>query len=351
MFNAMWLMPLYATAADSPETSYIVDGIEKVTIAHVPSGSNRLIGTVLAAYILVGLTLTMILGELRWFGRQRHAYLSELTARNYTVYVRNIPPSLMSNAAVEEYFRHSFPSSVLQAHLRVKAPNLTKLVSQRDSLVSKLEHAIALEHKSGRTLTHCPSSFLYLMSGGSGSRRRINTVDHYSSELLALNQNVAERIDVIQSNGSQRDTGQRFSDGRPWFERRINSSEVPERPTVPDSFTVSSSQDSARAERVLLSSNSNDGEEDNNSSRPPSGGVFQSLAAVKSHALSAAATPLQKATSLLTGPAEGELHSAGFVTFTKLSAVQSTLQTVQNEEPFAMQVVEAPDPQDGACLD
>jgi hypothetical protein len=43
------------------------------------------------------------------------------------------------------------------------------------------------------------------------------------------------------------------------------------------------------------------------------------------------------------------MHSAGFVTFKKLSAVQSTLQTVQNEEPFAMQVVEAPDPNDGAC--
>ena len=59
--NALWLMPLYATAETDAVTATITDCIVKMTIAHVPEGSPRCIGTVLAAYVLFGYIMHLIL--------------------------------------------------------------------------------------------------------------------------------------------------------------------------------------------------------------------------------------------------------------------------------------------------
>lgn len=367
MLNAVFLLPLYCTAGTGAELD---DGVLRATVANVPSGSNRLAGTVLAAYILVGFTMRLILEELKWFSRQRHAFLSALSPRNYTVYVRNIPADCLSNEAVEEYFRHGFPTSVLQARLRIRAPNLARLVSKREALVAKLEHAVSWERKRGRTLTHRTSSrFSLSRSAGESSRRTVNTVEHYSSELTALNRTVSERIDAI-SSGSMRPLSSSLSNrsamqkdeeqglgrsGGNWFGRRQpllnSSSEANIQPTPPDSFNSDSQNSAGDEERVSLSPNADDRAEEDGAEDPnrTSGGALRSLAAVaKSRALSAAAMPLQAATSILHGPTEGEPYTAGFVTFTRLSAVHASLQMVQNEEPFAMQIVEAPNPEDGA---
>jgi Late exocytosis, associated with Golgi transport/Cytosolic domain of 10TM putative phosphate transporter len=368
MLNAVWLLPLYCTAGSEANSEASVDGIIRATVANVPSGSKRLAGTVLAAYILIGFTMHLILRELQWFSRQRHAFLSSMSPRNYSVYVRNIPQYCISNEAVEEYFRHGFPTSVLQALLRVKAPNLARLVSKRDALVSKLEHAVSWERKSGRTLTHRPTSSMFSLSRSTGgdSSRRVNTVEHYSSELSALNQTVTERIDAIssgsmrQSSGRstmmQKDEEQGLGLRGAWCGRRqplLNSASEAANLgiTPPDSFNTNNS--AGDDERVPLSPSHDDRAENGDADEPNQssgrGGALQSLVTVaKSRALSAAAVPLQAATSILHGPTEGEPYTAGFVTFTRLSAVHASLQMVQNEEPFAMQVVEAPDPDDGA---
>jgi hypothetical protein len=83
MFNAAWLMPLYATAGSSPETDYIEDNIVEVSIAHVPAGSSRLIGTALAAYTVFGYAIYLIMKEFEWFIHNRHAFLSKRKPRNY----------------------------------------------------------------------------------------------------------------------------------------------------------------------------------------------------------------------------------------------------------------------------
>jgi Late exocytosis, associated with Golgi transport/Cytosolic domain of 10TM putative phosphate transporter len=366
MLNAVWLLPLYCTAGSESTTEASVDGIIRATVANVPSGSKRLAGTVLAAYILIGFTMYLILRELQWFSRQRHAFLSAMSPRNYSVYVRNIPQYCLSNEAVEEYFRHGFPTSVLQALLRVKAPNLARLVSKRDALVSKLEHAVSWEQKRGRTLTHRTTSSMFSLSRTAigDSSRRVNTVEHYSSELSALNRTVSERIDAISSGSMrpssgrstmmQKDEEQGLDRRGAWFGRRqplLNAASEAANlgPTPPDSFNTNNS--AGDDERVPLSPSHDDRAENGDADEPTSGGggAFQSLVtAAKSRALSAAAVPLQAATSILHGPTEGEPYTAGFVTFTRLSAVHASLQMVQNEEPFAMQVVEAPDPDDGA---
>lgn len=59
--NAIWLMPLYATAKTDEKTAQINDRVVKLTIAHVPEGSARCVGTVLAAYVLFGYLMHLIL--------------------------------------------------------------------------------------------------------------------------------------------------------------------------------------------------------------------------------------------------------------------------------------------------
>lgn len=67
VFNASWLIPLYRTAADSSETEGVRGPIVAVTLAHVPPQSSRLVGTALAAYMLFGYTMYLILHEFDWF--------------------------------------------------------------------------------------------------------------------------------------------------------------------------------------------------------------------------------------------------------------------------------------------
>jgi hypothetical protein len=83
--NSVWLMLIYKTAEDSPETEHIFAATVSLSTANVPSGSNRLIGTVVAAYIIYGFCMYSILQEFEWFIKFRHSFLTKRLARNYSV--------------------------------------------------------------------------------------------------------------------------------------------------------------------------------------------------------------------------------------------------------------------------
>lgn len=77
VFNSIWLIPLYATAEESAETSNIDDAVVSATVANVPSGSARLVGTTLAAYLLFGYTMYLIMVDFKWFiGKRRRISLT-----------------------------------------------------------------------------------------------------------------------------------------------------------------------------------------------------------------------------------------------------------------------------------
>ena len=84
MLNAAWLMPLYYFAEDAEDTAYIEDPIVSLTISNVPSGSIRLIGVTIASYLNFGYACFLIMGEIRWFTKYRHAFLTKRSARNYS---------------------------------------------------------------------------------------------------------------------------------------------------------------------------------------------------------------------------------------------------------------------------
>jgi hypothetical protein len=49
--------------------------------------------------------------------------------------------------------------------------------------------------------------------------------------------------------------------------------------------------------------------------------------------------------ALVAGEEDGEPYGAGFVTFKSILVTQTALQMIQYPEPFAMEVLEAPDPE------
>jgi len=49
MFNSIWLFPVYSTTEINAENSYVTDRIARLTVSYVPSGSPRLIATVVAS--------------------------------------------------------------------------------------------------------------------------------------------------------------------------------------------------------------------------------------------------------------------------------------------------------------
>jgi hypothetical protein len=82
IINAVWLLFLYKTAETENATNSL---LVSISVANLPSGSDRLIGTVIAAYIIYGYCGYLILHELNWFIKLRHSFLSRKLTRNYTV--------------------------------------------------------------------------------------------------------------------------------------------------------------------------------------------------------------------------------------------------------------------------
>lgn len=188
--NAIWLLPLYATAPISPETSNVTDPVASVTIANVPPGSARLIGPALSAYIFFGYAMYTIFHEFSWYTRKRHEFLMRTEARNYTVYVRNIPCEYRSNIRLMEFFRHIYShATVVEVHFLIRLPSLSKLVARRDNVLAKLERALVLRETTGREPTHYSLSFR--------SREELNSIDVFAQELADLNKEIKERIQEV----------------------------------------------------------------------------------------------------------------------------------------------------------
>jgi Late exocytosis, associated with Golgi transport len=103
--NSIWLFPVYTTASDS---RFRDDPVTGSTINSLPKYSPRFAATVVAAYIFFGYTMYTIIVEFQWFIGQRHKWLKQFNARNYTILVRNIPSILRSDAVLKEHYQHLY---------------------------------------------------------------------------------------------------------------------------------------------------------------------------------------------------------------------------------------------------
>ena len=399
MLMAIWLIPVYATGRTTPETAYIEDRIVSISVSHVPSGSYRFCATVVACYCVFGFTMYNILQEFTWFISYRHQYLAKRRPRNYAVYIQCIPPEYRTKAKLMHFLQQSQEkNSILDVHLAVKVPNLKKRVAERDAVITKLEHAITVQQVSGVTPMQrnggglpIPTGLPFVPGGGGGAP--VSLIDALFEELRALNNEIGGTIEKIEKEQEEelmtltskvritprhRNFYHHHEQDpllRPRELRGIHETQSFDG-TITTTFSESNHNNvtfSASTNGGLGGLGTENGDErsngngtgaDNNSLM----GSIKSAASKTSQGLAGVAKVSTKgivdvakvstkgvktfaagAISLVQGDEDGTPMNAAFVTFKSLRATQATLQMIQYPEPFAMEVLEAPDP-DGKKL-
>ena len=341
-FNSIWLLPVYATSPVSESNDHITDPLAMLTAGYIPPGSNIFIATVIATYIHFGSMMYLLLKEFKWFTENRHKYLSSLEPRSYTVYVSHIPAEYRSSAKLLEYFRSCFSyDAVIEAQVALKIPILEKQFAIREKLVNKLEHAINVNEITGKTPMH--RSIL------GGIAKKVNSIETYTDELEEVNAEIKRLIiDIEQRNNPISGTQLLLSERS--FARDAQSEVAP-------SGSLSSYSDILATERSRYESRVSELSEgvpnvventplNSNSERDFSGHIFSTVRSATGKVKSVAGGAAASGLSFVFRGEDGEPREAGFVTFANLKTTQAALQQIHNEVPFAMEVAEAPQPDD-----
>lgn len=277
----------------------------------------------------------LILGEFEWFIMFRHQFVAKQKARNYSVYVQNIPEEYRTDRRLLEFFQQASPQgSVLHAHICMKSANLKKKVAIREKLVASLEHAINIEEIKG--ITPMKRSLV---------GEDVNAIDALFEELQDLNREISEAIADIDLKSKHDPEYEKeedattdvpetapLKDGRDYYANK-NHADDASRSGIVSTLSVDQSQ-------ILGNGPSPGNEEDSTGS-----GMLNSARNLFGKSASQLSTGLagglKGATTLLKSE-DGERYSAGFVQFRSLRATQAALQMLQYPTPFKMEVLEAP---------
>lgn len=343
IFNSIWLFPAYATAPEdtSKNAVPITDRIVETTIAHVPPGSPRLIATSLAAWCLFGYTMYLILQELEWFADKRHKYLTLVRPRNYTIYVSDIPPELQFGPELCHFFRECFSyEAVLDAHVRVHASNIGKLVGQREALITKLEHAVAEEDVTGKTPVHSASLVSSLNVGGGD---KVESIPAYAEELKELNEDIAERITEIEKKSKKDQDLNDFTDSlsRALGEKSGSMESVSLTAIDVETEAETETEADEGSHQTGLQETTHSGKSDSTTNN-----IIGGTSKIFKKSLKSAVAVGDGALDLIKTSEDGEPFSGGFVTFTNLRTASAAIQLLHHHTPHTMKTQEAPDPSD-----
>jgi hypothetical protein len=308
------------------------------------------------------------------FIEKRHKFLRAQKPRNYAVYVRSIPIEYRNKFALYRFFQQCFhDNSIREVTFALKVPLLASKVAARDQVIVKLEHAVAIQDTSGVTPTHNPN--LLPLS------EQVDSIATYSGDVATLNVEITKAIEKLERRIAMEGT-KKFS-FRNWKSGSVSDFQSP-RPRseglfeadIPSTIGVQQQKSGLISEGESATSNEkgfdqrqNDIENETafspNLDQSASSGVTQRLLGLQkmrskasqtavssakrmaTSAIKMADTATSGALSLLKGPQDGEHHEAAFVTFSRLSTVHAALQMVHSPAPFSMEVLEAPDPDDG----
>jgi hypothetical protein len=191
---SIFLLPIYKTAPTAEDTASISDRAVKLTIANVPSGDNRLYATVVAAYLLFGFVVYLLLLDFQWYTANRLQFLSQRLPRNYTIYVSGISPRYRSDTALLQFFGRIFSDEkVFEAHVALEIPRLERKVANREAVVAKLEHCIRLQELQGVTPTHRKVPL----------GEMVDSIEVYQEELHELNAEIRMEITRIETMNNE----------------------------------------------------------------------------------------------------------------------------------------------------
>jgi hypothetical protein len=223
-----------------------------------------------------------------------------------------------------EFFQQTSASdAVLAAHLAQKIPTLKKKVAEREAVVAKLEHAINMEEVRGIT------PMRRNVMGPS-----VSQIDSLYAELTTLNIWINDAIEKIENKANNAGFAptdlENDNSSKPvmiGYDSIGHTSEETSGEDAPLKLDMPSEKPASPPRTVLRSINKS---------------TKAITAAVPTQSMAAIAN---SAKALLRVQDDGESYSAGFVTFKSLRSAQAALQMVQYPEPFAMEVLEAPQPE------
>ena len=372
--TSIWLLPVYVTAKDSDKTTDIDDGFVTTTVGHVPSESPRLYATVLSAYIVFGYTMYQILLEFRWYIDMRHKFLRKPLPRHLTVFVRNIPLEFRNNQSLEAFFRSCFSDdAVLEARICLHAPNLTAIVTDRQVTVDNLEHAQALYQQNGIRPRHRND----LLLGALGES--VDSIEYYTSLLQEQNREVTRRIDALERIVRGEDLPLVPHQGLEEEESptttptmtlplplgnnnnnnessRLLDTSQPAPPSLDqDQSNVNASCQVASMDELGGTTGATNASSTENTTNDDGPLLWQKLFQQTVQQAGNVANDTTNAVTdvaqrFVLGKEDGQVFPAAFVVFRKLSTVNAALQMIHHAEPFAIQVLEAPDPEDGMLI-
>jgi hypothetical protein len=199
---SIFLIPVYKTATETAETMDIRDNIVETTTGHLSTGSRRLAASAVAAYLIFGHTMYLILEEFGWFTVMRHKFLMKAKARNNAVYIRNIPKGFRSNRGISKFFEKSIVGvKVEEAHVALTTKKLQKEKQRCDDCIMKLEHAFAELDENRKRPTH--KIKVNPIRDALAFGKEVDSIAHYTKELKSFNSNIAEQINNLQEKASE----------------------------------------------------------------------------------------------------------------------------------------------------
>lgn len=250
----------------------------------------------------------------------RFSYLRKPFPRNYAIYLRNIPLHYQTNQGIKVFFERCLGVDVAEVHIAMKTSKLQTLVAQRADTVLRLEHAVAVEETTGVRPKHKVDSLLPVPGNLTG--QKVDSIECYSSALNEQNQDIEKHIDNLR-------------DEPDIALRALTSGEEENRSTENPSDDDGNFFNFVKSSAVGVVSN-----------------VKDSTATLAGGATDLVANAAGQAVNLIGGEEDGEIYSAGFVVFNSLSTVAAALQQTHYEKPYAMECLEAPDPDDSkSCLE
>lgn len=193
-----------------------LDVVDRLTIANVGSDDWRLYFSVLAAYLLSGYLMHLLLKEFAVYRKRRHEFLGRKHAQQYSIVISDLPHALRRPQTLRDYMEFLFPGSVHSVYIGVECGELEGLLDKREDIAFELyaarEELVEREAKQKRVMeagNAQESSSLVVKRptevvdrkwcGLCGGGKRVDAVDYYTEELAKIEAEVVRvREEILQ---------------------------------------------------------------------------------------------------------------------------------------------------------
>lgn len=185
VFNSIFLFPIYSTLGKGSRPK---DPMYSLSLSDMGKNNDGVYATTFAAYTLFGAAMYFIAQDFEWFTAHRHAFLSKKCAQNCSVFLSGLPADMQTNKALIRFFHRCFShDAVAEAHVALNTPALDKKIAERNSLITKLEHAINVLKVKNQQPMHKTKLC------------KIESVPFWSKEIKDLNDEIESRRQSIES--------------------------------------------------------------------------------------------------------------------------------------------------------